>query len=457
MSKIVSVILAFIQSVMVFLGVLGGNSGVWKLDGVPCYEKGIVCDTLYNTGSGLAVDSSGTTKNDGKMQLVSGTTMSEYTSYCETLVENGFENVYSNQLGAVSANAFRKDGKLYYTYYADKTGEARIIEDNATTSFENFGYTYSEKDDVTVYQFQYPYYDGEQNTDKNVYSTSGMMYIIRLADNRLVVIDGGEKKQSADENIEQCFAFMRRITGTKPGKKVKIALWYGTHCHSDHMVFFYKLLGLHRSEIKLERVMFNYPSASALEQCFITDKYKRRIKKFYKNVKYLVPHTGMSFSIANLNFDVLYTHEDAVSAFDGSLPIVNQNDASTVCRLWANSKSFLVTGDIDSFAENKLAAIHGKDVFKTDILQAPHHLYNANPLIYENAQAQWIFCPNSRGRAEDGIVGYNSARSYYTKDQLLYAGDALYGIKLDSSLSMTAEKLNVVGYDGSSLHSTKNQ
>ena len=68
MSKIVSVILAFIQSVMVFLGVLGGNSGVWKLDGVPCYEKGIVCDTLYNTGSGLAVDSSGTTKNDGKMQ-----------------------------------------------------------------------------------------------------------------------------------------------------------------------------------------------------------------------------------------------------------------------------------------------------------------------------------------------------------------------------------------------------
>ena len=36
MSKIVSVILAFIQSVMVFLGVLGGNSGVWKLDGVPC-------------------------------------------------------------------------------------------------------------------------------------------------------------------------------------------------------------------------------------------------------------------------------------------------------------------------------------------------------------------------------------------------------------------------------------
>ena len=116
------------------------------------------------------------------MQLVSGTTMSEYTSYCETLVENGFENVYSNQLGAVSANAFRKDGKLYYTYYADKTGEARIIEDNATTSFENFGYTYSEKDDVTVYQFQYPYYDGEQNTDKNVYSTSGMMYIIRLAE-----------------------------------------------------------------------------------------------------------------------------------------------------------------------------------------------------------------------------------------------------------------------------------
>lgn len=454
MEKIVAVILAFIQSILVFFGATGGNGGRWKLDGVPCYEKGIVSTDVYDTGSGLVPDKDGPTETDGKMQLVSGTTKSEYDAYCTTLTESGFENVYSNELGGVSSNAFRKDGKFYYTYYGNRTGEVRIIEDNAAKDFENFGYTYSEKNDATVYQFQLPYTDYGEKNDVTKYSTNGMMYIIRLADNSLVVIDGGEKLEAADKNIDECFNFMKKITGTKQKKKVKIALWYGTHAHGDHYQFFYKLLGFYRKNIKLERVMFNYPSSSVIEHSKTVDSFRKRIAKYYKNVKYLVPHTGMSFSIANLNVDVLYTHEDAVSALDGSTPIVNPNDGSTVCRLSANSKSFLVTGDLGLLGEKKMTALHGEKIFKTDILQASHHLYNSNPVMYENARAQWVFCPISKGRAQHGTAGYLSAKKYYTESQLLFGDEAVYSIMLDDSLQMKSEKLDIVGYDGSKLNAT---
>ena len=93
----------------------------------------------------------------------------------------------------------------------------------------------------------------------------------------------------------------------------------------------------------------------------------------------------MSFSIANVDFDVIYTHEDAVSAFTGKTPVTNANDGSTVCRLTAAGKRLLILGDLNILGERKIVNMHGKDIFKTDILQAPHHLYNADTVIYETS------------------------------------------------------------------------
>ncbi|MCI7334662.1 MAG: hypothetical protein MSH34_07060, partial [Oscillospiraceae bacterium] len=200
MTKFIAAIMALIQALMIYFGSTGVNTKKWKLENLPRYEGGVVCERVYNTGSGILSDGEGPTESDGKMQLVCSTSLPEYTEYCEKLCTNGFEEVFSNEFGGVVCNAFRKDGKLYYTYYCGKTQEARIIEDNCTKNFEDFGYTYSEGSAATVYQFQYPYCKTRGlNDDKNL-STNGMMYIIRLADNSLVVIDGGSIEQSSDKN-----------------------------------------------------------------------------------------------------------------------------------------------------------------------------------------------------------------------------------------------------------------
>lgn len=453
MTKIIAALLAFVQSVLLLLGLGSGSAGKWKLN-MPAYDGGVICETVYDTGSGLLSDSEGATESNGKMQLVSATKVAEYETYCEKLTENGFEKVYENELYGVSCDAFRKDGKFYYAYYSKELSEARIIEDTCTRNFEDFGYTASEGESVTVYQFDHRY--AQSYKEDEVLSTNGMMYIIRLADNSLVVIDGGSIRQSSDENIEKCFALMRKITGTPEGEKVRIALWYGTHGHSDHVTFFYKLLGFYHSEIDLERVMFNYPSLSNIEHDARIDMYRDRLAKLYPSVKYLAPHTGMSFNIANLRFDVLYTHEDAVSALTGKTPIKNANDGSTVCRLTAAGKSFLVFGDLNVLGERKMTAMHGKEVFKTDLLQAPHHLYNSDAVIYANSKAEYVLCSMSLGRAKTGLLGYSSSKLFYKKAQMLFADDALFSVEMSrNGLTVSSGSNACVPYDGSSMNTVR--
>ena len=164
----------------------------------------------------------------------------------------------------------------------------------------------------------------------------------------------------------------------------------------------------------------------------------------------------MSFNIANLKFEVLYTHEDAVSALTGKTLINNTNDGCVVCRLTAAGKTFLVTGDVNAFAERKMVSMYGKEIFKTDILQAPHHLYNSDIQIYANSKASYVFCPMSYERARYGMLGLSSARLFYKKNQLLFANDALYGIEMSKDgLSLSVDSTDCVPFDDSSMNTVR--
>lgn len=453
MTKILVSVLIFLQSL---LGLGYENSEVWAFDALPCYEGGRVCSGVYNDGAGLASEQNGPTAEDSRLQVIAGTNASEYAAFIDAARESGFEAVYENCFETVTATALRKGDLLYYAYYCDATGEARVVEDNGSNSLENFGYSYSEGSAATLYQFDYPYADFGEKRDEDVYSTNGMMYIVKLADNSLVVIDGGSIRQSADKNIEECIRYMHKITGTQMGEPIRIALWYGTHGHSDHVTFFYKLLGYYHSDILLERVMFNYPSLSLVEHDERIDMFRDRLALLYPDVKYLKPHTGMSFDMANLHIDVLYTHEDAVSPLTGKTRITNTNDASTVCRLTAAGKRFLVTGDMNVLAQSKVVPMYPHDVFRCDVLQGAHHLYNSVNLIYDYADADWVLCPMSQGRAKAGLLGHTAARLYYKEEQLLYADNALYIFTFaPEGITLSTDRTACVCYDDSGMNDIK--
>lgn len=394
MYRIFASLMTFIYTFLLSAGLVSDGKDNWKLD-IPAYDGGRICNEIYLDGSGMISDENGPTGSESLMELVSHTNSEEFEIYCNKLVSSGFDVVFENNRNGIIAKAFVKDNKLYYVYLIESKNEVRIIEDNNTNCFEDFGYSSGYGDGITVYQFDYPYADFGEHRNEDIYSTNGMMYIIRLADNSLVVIDGGSIRQSSDKNIDECMKFMHKITGTQETEQVRIALWYGTHGHSDHITFFYKLIGYHHAEINLERVMFNYPSLSLVEHDGRIDMYRERLEKFYPDVKYLCAHTGFTFDIANIRIDVLYSQEDAVSAGTGKTPVKNANDGSLVCMITAADKKFLVTGDMNILAQNKLVEMYDKSVFKCDVIQAAHHLYNADAVIYHYADADYVFCPMS--------------------------------------------------------------
>ena len=451
MVKTLAYFFTILYTLLASAGMFQNSADRWMLD-IPVYEGGRICDEVYLDGSGMVSDAEGPVGTESRMELVKYTSADKYAQYCDKLAQAGCEKTYSNTLGGVVCNAFRSDGKLYYTYFMSNKNEVRIIEDNNTRSFEDFGYSCNEGESATVYQFDYPYADFGAHKNEDIYSTNGMLYFIKLADNSLIVIDGGSIEQSSDKNVETCMDFMRRITGTEDGQDVNIALWYGTHGHSDHVTFFYKLIGFYHNQINLERVMFNYPSLSLVEHDERIDMYRNRLQKLYPDVKYLCPHTGFRFNIANAEIDVLYTQEDAVNALTGKTPVENANDGSTVCRITVAGKRFLVLGDINVLAQDKILSIHNKDEIRCDILQAAHHLYNPVALIYQYANAEYIFCPMSEGRGI-WLPGNASARLFYAKSRMLYAGNAMYIIEMNGDgLNVTQTHTDCVPYDESSMN-----
>ena len=58
--------------------------------------------------------------------------------------------------------------------------------------------------------------------------------VIRLSDNSLILMDGGAKYQATKEGTGELMSFLREITGTSEGEKIRISSIIITHAHSDH-------------------------------------------------------------------------------------------------------------------------------------------------------------------------------------------------------------------------------
>ena len=146
---------------------------------------------------------------------------------------------------------------------------------------------------------------------------------------------------------------MHDITGTPEGGVIRIAGWFGTHAHDDHMDMFSHLLKLHHDEIRLERMLFNYPDASVYEWSAQGHLMVNRVRKYFPDVKMRKLHIGDRFMLGGVRFTVLQTHEDDTGAH-GDENIGGFNDTSTVMKIEIGSGSVLILGDVDHESERLL-------------------------------------------------------------------------------------------------------
>ena len=454
-------IAAFFMAVFVLLSSLFGTAGgaakrgEWLLEGVPEFGAGQYSTALYNTGTGLELEQESPDPVYSFMQLISRTTKRDVKNYCAALAREGYTETYRYELEENLAYAYEKDGRGVYVYFNAYSAETRVIDDCCNTvSLAGFGYSAPSSGQALhpgVYQFSYPYTDAD-HPDDSVYANSGMMYIILLSDGKVVIIDGGEYKHSTDRNTAELLRFLREVTHNDGSSPVEIALWYCTHCHSDHMYLFNKLLHDYHGEIVVERLMFNFQPESVIEKEASVTDLKHFINRFCPEATYVKARPGYSFRLQDAFFEVLYAQEDAVNAQDASWSFTNANDISAVLRVTLGGKTFLFLGDSDRIPSEILLKKYSWVTLKADVLQAAHHLYNDLPELYRVIRPKYVFCPQSKLRAEsEPMEAYETLRKLLPRPQFFFASEGLvYGLtptaKGDFIVSETP--VNCIPYDG---------
>ncbi len=448
----------------------------WQLTELPAYGQGALSTAVYNTGYGADIN---TTDAGGNMQLVSGTTQEEFQNYLDKLEFYGYEKVASNTIGNNTYVQYQSKKKLIYAYYVDALQEARIIYDTASVSEKEFEYVYTpEGDDTsTFYQYAMMYNAngaGGHNTEDETqtikpYENNGAFYIIKLADNSVILIDGGNGYQATDTAVAECMKFLKEITGTGDGEKVRIAAIHFSHAHSDHIQMVYKLLKNYQAEIDVERVMYNIPSGmDGFDTSKTFNNFGTLLSQNYPDTKFMKLHTGQKVQLADAVFEVLYTHEDAVDAETGLTQINDFNSTSTMMKLTLGGKTFLLMGDwggntttydeaIYTTMETNLLnsyALDSGSYLKSDVVQVAHHAINDwMKNVYSAIDAEYAFF------AQQDVAYSSMAYDCYknvvlqlrlngmSTDKMYFAGRNTYWLSFDANNLMSNDSEAIRGAD----------
>lgn len=456
-------ILYLLSVVAIFTSTAAGAfqpRGQWLLEKLPAYPGGVYTETLYNTGTGLDQELPTKSKPEPRptysyMQLVRQTSLADFYRYCAKLDRLGWRQTFFNRIEKNVYAAYESGEKRVYFYYNGGSGVARVIDDCCNSaSLDAFSADETEDDFApAVYQFSYPYKDS-LHSDPALFHGNGMLYVIRLSDGSLIVIDGGSLYQTSLANIDEFRAFLYRITDQKPGSRLRVALWYGTHLHGDHNAFFQKFMRLYHEEVTVERFAFNYQANEVLHTNAYVKRLRNHIAKFYPDAAYVKVRPGYRFQLRDADCQVLYCHEDFVDPADASRTADNANDASAVLRVTIRDKRFLFLGDAGLIAEDVLLKNFTKQTLNADVLQAAHHLYNDLHRLYPVVAPSYVFCPQSgRRAAEQPLDAYLTLRQLVPADRFCFADENIvYGFLPDHDI-MTMEMIPVscTAYDGSPL------
>ncbi len=413
----------------------------WLLSGVPCYRGGILSTGTYMAGQGL--DAVQPLEKENTLQTVSKTSASDFSAYLAKLELAGYEKEYYREADGNLFAAFCKKDVRVCASFMSRTGVARILKENAQESASLAAFAYTAKGKAgaqsTLYQFALAMND--ETHEKPDFKDNGMLYLLKLADDAVVIIDGANSIQMTDERRDDLMRMLWEITGKKEGDTVRIAAWYVTHAHTDHYGGFLRFSWKYAKYLSLERVFFALPSLNSPHDVFSTGSgaqgYRKMIElinESYADDKplFLRLHSGQSFALADATFEVLQTHEDLVDPVHAQTQITNYNDASSILRVTLGGASFLFTGDAgEKVAMPRLLENWSQAYLRTDGIQLAHHAMNDLTPLYRAAQSTVLFVPQSPfgvQKSEQRVAAFEAARMYARADMIFFQSEATVGI-----------------------------
>lgn len=424
----------------------------WKLN-CPAPDFGTIADGVFNMGPVLMDDQMHTTEQDAKMQIVSGVNRQDFEHYVQTVLAAGGSKTFENNNQLDSFWGFTLNGTSFQASFRSVKRELRVCEDPLVTPMDAFNYSVQGSRQTVLYQYGLYFDPDNRCTDKTM--NCGMMYIVRLSDNGLFLIDSGHLYQWNQQAFDALWSFLHEITDTPENEKLRIAGWYFTHAHNDHTDGCGCLLNRYHDKITVERIFHGFcsyqvhPNGYELE----SQDTKRLLLKYFPDAMQLRVHTGQRIRLADVEIEVLYAHEDAVSAdAPEELPLRDFNSTSSIIRVHIGKKSVIFLGDATAETERVVSGLSVPELWKADAVQVGHHCINYLELLYSWIGAPMALMPNSYYgcHTEQNLRNLSCVLKHLKNDQIYYEGSGTYGFAdVDGQLQPIAEVPLTGGpYDG---------
>ncbi len=199
------------------------SNAVTETISVPAYAGGLSSGwMIYDCGIAYTYSDSPT---ESKMRIITGTTESQFDAYCTKLNSAGYQKLFSRKVAAQSGNhSYAKylspnGDYALYTYYSAHSNEVRVIVDTQEETLRLFSYEGTGDLRPELYMYALSLADngyGKTSTADPLNTqnreNAGSLFVIRLPDNTLFIIDGGASMEMSDRSCEELYAFLRSIT-----------------------------------------------------------------------------------------------------------------------------------------------------------------------------------------------------------------------------------------------------
>ena len=221
----------------------------------------------------------------------------------------------------------------------------------------------------------------------------------------------------------------------------------------------------HHDKLDLKNIMYNID----IERTYTTrdvHQLMTRIASYYPDVKYYKPHTGETFNIAGIDFDVIYALEDRYlpnangelitdyPTIENGKPVTaydlggtyrefcyendgksDFNDTCTVLRVHMDENTDALLYADMNLAENILFDIYPDSALETDIMMIPHHGFDSHPKLCELSNAKIFLFTQHRGAV------YGADGDLNTKDPAGQYRPLVYNNFMDMYPKMNADSI----------------
>lgn len=324
----------------------------------------------YTDGSFAAIDNAG---NKAYQVVVEQTTAEAWTAWCETLTKAEFT---ADSIREAAGNRFAIYRGAKYgvtTYFTPFNKTARIIVEplaNLGPAGDDTGAPAITTPKLTMIGRRF----SQGNTYRGAAADTGYMcYVLRLADGRFIVIDGGT---GIDAFVDGIYTTLR--DQAPDPTKIEVAAWIVTHSHGDHNGAFINFCGKYKNAVNISMLMTNLPAESVAENAkdsggktAVNRTFTAFTEAFPKGQVVKV-HNGYSRTIGGAQIEVLYTHEDYITSARMLANTKLWNNTSLIFRVSIAGQVLMFLGDSQVDSNTITSNMYG-NYLKSDIVQVAHH------------------------------------------------------------------------------------